>query len=437
MNAAGFLPVPVAEIDLSAPWRDNAPTPNARGELFLLVRLHEQPLTSVLLRGLDVGDPVPGILAGMSPELRTAAREHLRQDGVDATDASDPVSGPLPTKCPRRPDGRDVSITAVVCSLGHEPQLRDTVAALLAQDHACHEVIVVDNAPHSGAVAALLRGMSDPRLTVVTEPRPGLSAARNTGLAAATGTVIAFTDDDALPDRAWLRSLADLFARHPDVACVTGLVLPAELTTPEQVWFEQFGGFAKGFQRKVWSLVDDAATARIGPPGHRGPVFPYTAGQFGSGNNMAFDTEALRAVGGFDLALGAGSKTRGGEDLDAFLSILLGGGILVYEPGAIVGHTHRADFTSLRKQLYGYGTGMSAVVAKHLLADPRSAIRVLRRLPAGLRRLLDPTSEKNAGKRADFPRELTRVELMGYARGPGLYVRSRADVRRAARTVDR
>jgi GT2 family glycosyltransferase len=150
---------------------------------------------------------------------------------------------------------------------------------------------------------------------------------------------------------------------------------------------------------------------------------------FGSGNNMAFDVAALRAAGGFDPALGAGTRTRGGEDLDAFLNILLAGGTLVYEPAAIVHHTHRADFDSLSEQLYGYGTGMSAMVVKHVLSDPRTALQVLRRLPAGLRHLLDPSSVKNAGKGADFPEELTRVELKGYVRGPLLYLRTKVEQR--------
>ena len=434
-DPAAFRPVPVADIALSEPWREQPPVPNEHGELFLLVRLHERPLASLLLRGVDSARPAASIMEALPEDVLTAVREHLRADGLPATSYQDNpdhdgsehgtrdrhVGDPpavLPSTCPRRPDGGNLSVSVIVCTLGREPRLADTIASLLAQDHAPHEVLVVDNDPQTQGVHRLLAGVDDARVVVVPEPRRGLSFARNAGLEAATGQLIAFTDDDAVADPMWLRALAAVFVRHPSVACVTGLVLPAELATPEHVWFEQFGGFAKGFSRSVWRLDDDPSAARIGPLGHRGPVFPYTAGEFGSGNNMAFDADALRSIGGFDAALGAGSRTRGGEDLDAFLRILLGGGTLVYEPSALVRHTHRSDLASLREQLYGYGTGMSAVVAKHLLTSPSNAAQVLQRLPAGLKRLLDPASVKNAGKSADFPPELTRVELKGYAAGP-------------------
>src|SRR5207244_2454103 len=136
----------------------------------------------------------------------------------------------------------------------------------------------------------------------VRAPRHGLALARNRGLAEADGAIVAFTDDDALPDRAWLAQLAKAFEVAPDVACVTGLVLPAELESDAQVWVDAMWGFGKGFERRVFD--------RHRPPGAL--LYPYTAGVFGSGANMAFRTGALRDMGGFDPALGAGSPaTRG------------------------------------------------------------------------------------------------------------------------------
>ena len=68
--------------------------------------------------------------------------------------------------------------------------------------------VVVDNDPASWGVASLLAGCDDPRLRVVAESRRGLSAARNTGLAAAAHPVVAFTGDDALPASGWVASRA-------------------------------------------------------------------------------------------------------------------------------------------------------------------------------------------------------------------------------------
>jgi cellulose synthase/poly-beta-1,6-N-acetylglucosamine synthase-like glycosyltransferase len=144
---------------------------------------------------------------------------------------------------------------------------------------------------------------------------------------------------------------------------------------------------------------------------------------------MAFRTQWLEEHGGFDEALGAGSATRGGEDLDAFLRVILRDGVIVYEPRALVRHAARADMSSLRNQMFGYGSGMAAVITKHLLSSPRTAMAIAAKLPAGLRRLLDPSSTKNEHRTNSFPRELVRAELRGYVAGPALYVRGR----RAAR----
>jgi GT2 family glycosyltransferase len=417
-----FVPVPVGDLELTRP--EDAPEPNALGQVMLLVRVHGLPVGTLALL-----EPRPG----EAVDLRALALErfheplsrHLAADGLPAR--GDLVAG---TACPSVPPPTGVPVTVVVCTLGEDPRLARTVASVLAQSHQNLKLVVVDNQPASGQVAALLSGIEDPRLRIVEQPRRGLSAARNAGIAAATGEVVAFTDDDAFADPDWLARLVAPFAVDPAVVCTTGLVLPAELATPAQLWFEEFGAFDKGFERTVWAAgpVPDAV-GRLGRRGEGGVLFPYSAGVYGSGNNMAFRTSWLRSQPLFDEALGAGSPARGGEDLDAFLAVMLDGKALVYEPAAVVKHHARSDMPSLHRQLYGYGSGMAAVVVKHALR-PRRAVEVARRLPAGMRKLLHPESEKNAGRSGAFPAELARAELRGYAAGPLLYLRGRLAARR-------
>jgi O-antigen biosynthesis protein len=68
----------------------------------------------------------------------------------------------------------------------------------------------------------------------VAEPRAGLSPARNRGVSAAAGDIVAFLDDDEEPDTFWLAALARGFARGSGVGCVTGPILPAGLGTAAQ-----------------------------------------------------------------------------------------------------------------------------------------------------------------------------------------------------------
>ena len=438
---AAFTPVPVLDLELTAdpsgsatgavpPTADAAAAaPTADGRALVVGRVHGVPV------GVAHLGPGTGPVAGRAlVQLADDVRAHLVQDGLapgtltdlaDLADLAEALRGAAGADCRVRPvvPARQ-PVTVVVCTMGEEPRLLRTVASVLGQEHVDDlELVVVDNRPASGRVAALLRDVHDPRLRIVPEPKPGLSAARNAGVRAARGDLVAFTDDDAYADPAWVARLVEPFAHADAVVCTTGLVLPAEIETPAQLLFEEFGAFDKGFDRLVWSARPTTGLAGLGRPGEGGPLFPYSAGVFGSGNNMAFRRTWL-AEQPFDEALGAGTPTRGGEDLDAYLRVILADAVLVYEPAALVWHAARREMSALQGQLYGYGSGMAALVVKHVL-HPRRAVAVARRLPAGVRKLLDPASEKNESRSADFPPELGRTELRGYLAGPLLYARSR------------
>jgi GT2 family glycosyltransferase len=327
------------------------------------------------------------------------------------------------------------AVTVIVCTVGRERRLRDCVLSVLGQSYPRLTLLVVDNAPGTGDVQGLLAGIDDPRLSMVAEPRRGLSFARNTGLAAACGDIVAFTDDDAVPDKEWITALVRVFAvAGPAVTCVTGRVLAASLDTRWERLFEQFGGFDKGARPLVWSgSTPCPAAAELGEPGPRGVLYPYGGGEFGSGNNMSFRRSRLLELGGFDTALGAGSPARGGEDLDAFRAVLLAGDTIAYTPLSIVSHHHRNTAAGLRSQLFGYGTGMAAVITKVALTDPDAKRTLVARAPAAFHMLLSSRSAKNAAKLDDYPLRLTAIELAGYLAGPWLLLRSRRRVRRLRR----
>lgn len=189
--------------------------------------------------------------------------------------------------------------TVVVATRERAGQLARALDSLLAQDHPRFEIVVVDNAPLTDETRELVERKYAERVRYVCEPVPGLAAAHNAGLDAVRGEVVAFTDDDVVADPRWLTELTAPFAADAGLGCSTGLILPARLTTPAQVLLESHGGFAKGFTPRTYD------PAR--PPGDE-PLFPFTAGRFGSGANMAFRTAVLRSVGGFDPATGAARR---------------------------------------------------------------------------------------------------------------------------------
>lgn len=411
-------PMRVLEVELGGPLTSLAGPVDPRERhprAFALVRLHGEPLGTIDLE-LDHGEvDVEPLVAQIRRELGPRISDHLRRDGAPG-DVRFKRDGSLdaPSGC-RGGRVREMwPLASVIVSTRDRPrELAVCIESLLKMTHPRFEVVVVDSAPSTAATRATVERYIGGRVPVryVHECEPGLARARNRGVAAAAGDHLAFTDDDVRVDASWLSELTLAFDVTAGVGCTTGLSLPAELETPSQVWFEEFGGFSKGFERRIF----DRDT-------HRGvePLYPYKIGWFGSGLNMAFHAASLRALGGFDEHLGAGTRVQGGEDLDAFLRVILHGSRLVYEPRALVWHYHRRELPALRRQLHGSGAGLSAVLVKRLL-DPSTRRDVLAKAWPGLRYLLAPSSPKNRGKTADFPRSLTVAELAGVAAGPFLY----------------
>ena len=171
------------------------------------------------------------------------------------------------------------------------------------------------------------------------------------------------------------------FPPPPRIGCVTGLVASASWSgPPSSTWTLELGG-----HRVAQRLFD--------PSAHPGDsrLHPYAPGMFGTGANVAFPSEAIETIGGFDESLGAGSPTSGGEDLDAFVRLLRSGRTLSYEPAALVWHDHRVDETELQEQMYSYGKGLSAYLCKFLCApsagrEVAARISPARCMPAGWHR---------------------------------------------------
>jgi GT2 family glycosyltransferase len=306
--------------------------------------------------------------------------------------------------------------SVIVATRDRVASLSRCLDSLAALDYPEYEVVVVDNVPGTSATERLIARRHARDVRYVVEGRPGLAAAHNRGIAIARGEIVAFTDDDVVVDRRWLLELATAFHWAPDIGCVTGMIAAAELVTPAQIWSDARWAFGKGSTPHVFRVSD-----RPRP----GPLFPFAAGQFGSGANMAFRADVLRALGGFDPALGTGTRSRGGDDLAAFFAVVTAGYALAYAPAAIVHHWPRRDYASLRRQAYGYGAGLSAYLTKTVADDPRRLVGLAARAPVGLVHLLSPRSPKNAATPPDYPGELRWRELLGILVGPASYLRAR------------
>lgn len=427
-----YSPMRVLEIELAGPLPSlpavDEKTGNRYSRAMCLVRLHRRPVGFIELPLSGDETPPEAYIQTIWDALNEQINAHLLHDSLP------PVTGleaaGIPTRgTPRCREVReqflvDAPFVSVIVPTHNRPdRVLQCLQTLLTLNYPRYEIILVDNAPRNQETAELIGRVfgNEPRVRYLREDRTGGSHARNCGVAAARGEILAFADDDVVVDSDWLLELACAFKATADVACVTGLLLPLELETAPQFWIEEFGGFSKGFNRKIFDLGEY----------HPGtPLHPFTAGQFGTGANMAFTADFLREAGGFDIALGPGKPARGGEDLTLFFQTVIRGHRLVYEPGAISYHPHHREYAALRQQIYSYGIGLVAYLTRNVLTHPRLLLDFARKIPYGLYFALSDGSSKNSKKSQHYPKELTRLELQGMLYGPFAYLRSRWKVRR-------
>ena len=223
--------------------------------------------------------------------------------------------------CPPLPEDPP-KISVVVCAYNAEPTMRDCLESLTKLAYPNYEVIVVDDGStdQTGAIAE-----EYPQFKIIHQPNRGLSAARNVGMAAATGEIVAYTDSDAMPDPHWLTYVALKFT-STDFVGIGGPNLPP----PEEDWRANCVAAAPGSPTHI--LLDDETAEHI------------------PGCNMAFRKDALAEVGGFDP-----TYTAAGDDVDICWRLQALGYKLGFSPAAIVWHHRRKTVRSYLKQQMGYG----------------------------------------------------------------------------------
>jgi len=333
---------------------------------------------------------------------------HLRDAGALDVD-DDPHTAPA-TEAP----DHDVDVTVVICTHERPADLQRALASLADQSDSGFRTLVVDNAPQGPATAQVVEASNLANCEYLVESHKGLSRARNTALARITSDYVAWMDDDEMADRDWITHLKRGFGHPAHPAAVCGLMLPAELETRPQILFEQYGGFNKG--RGLYAEV-----LTRGAPSVVSPLYPLPT--IGSGGNMAFRTDVLRAAGGFDPCLGAGTKTHSGEETKVFCTLLRSGETVLHWPSAIMWHFHRREMDQLQRQFFGYSAGLPAFYVSIIRSEPSTVFEIARLVPHALRDLgLRGGGVKFDEIPDDFPRELLRAGHRGLATGAFSYV---------------
>ena len=221
-------------------------------------------------------------------------------------------------------------ISVVVCTHNGARTIPDCLNGLLELEYPEFEVIVVSD----GSTDTTAELVQQQGFTLIRGERMGLAAARNAGIEAATGEIVAFIDDDARPDPQWLTYLADSFRRGswagvggPNLAPQgDGLVAESVANAP--------GG-------PIHVLVSDEEAEHI------------------PGCNMAFRRTALEAIGGFDPIFGSA-----GDDVDLCWRLQDRDLRIGFNPAAVVWHRRRDSVSGYWRQQRGYGEAESLLQRK-------------------------------------------------------------------------
>jgi GT2 family glycosyltransferase len=222
-------------------------------------------------------------------------------------------------------------VSVVVCSYNGGRTLDQCLRSLLALDYPNYEVIVVDDGSTDNTRAILQRY---PTFRAIHQPNQGLSTARNVGLQAATGSIIAYTDADCFADANWLAQLVHQFERcdaaavgGPSFSPGDGCVAACVAASPGQ---------------PTYVLENDQVAEHI------------------PGCNMAFRRQALEAIHGFDPQF-----RKAGDDVDICWRLQQAGAWITLAPGAFVWHHCRQTARAYLRQQGGYGEAEALLRFKH------------------------------------------------------------------------
>jgi len=233
---------------------------------------------------------------------------------------------------PDFPLPRAPRVSVVVASYNGGRTLRACLESLRLLRYPDYEVILVDDGSTDDTPA--IAG-EFPEVRTIRHENRGLSAARNTGIAAAVGEIVAFTDSDCRADADWLRYL---------VADLAG---------------SQFAGIGgHNFLPPEDSLV--AAAVMVSPGGPAHVMLNDREAEHIPGCNMAFYKWALEELGGFDPMF-----TKAGDDVDLCWRLQQRGHKIGFSAAGFVWHYRRSTVKAYLKQQAGYGEAEALLARKH------------------------------------------------------------------------
>jgi glycosyltransferase involved in cell wall biosynthesis len=233
--------------------------------------------------------------------------------------------------CPPRPPKMPM-VSVVICAYDAERTMRDCLDSLRRLDYPNFEVIIVDDGSRDRTA---LISMDFPEFRLIRQPNKGLAVARNVGMAAARGEIIAYTDSDCVVDPHWLTLMVRSMVENN---------------------FDGCGGPNYAPHENGW--IEASCAASPGAPCH--VLVAEDRAEHLAGCNMLFAKSALAKIGGFDPQF-----TSAGDDVDICWRMLAAGFKLGFSPAAFVWHFRRNTVKAYYGQQRGYGRAEAMLYPKY------------------------------------------------------------------------
>lgn len=215
--------------------------------------------------------------------------------------------------------------SVIICTYNRSDLLEESLLSVCRQDLADdqYEILVVDNnsIDNTRQVVQNVAASSKVKISYIFEKRQGLSFARNSGIDAAQGEIVVFTDDDIEAEPQWLRKTVAIFS-SPEVACAGGPIRPLWPHEKPQ-WLDT--------EREGFLTISEFEAAReTGRFSY--PNYPW-------GANIAFRRTVFKEIGVFPTDLGRiGASLLSNEELNLCKRIEAAGYLISFAPEAVIHH---------------------------------------------------------------------------------------------------
>lgn len=239
----------------------------------------------------------------------------------------------------------ECKISVIICTRDRAEVLVECLRSIASNKLHPLEVLVVDQST-TDSTAEVVREFSTTvpyAVRYLCHSYQGLTKARNIGLKASMGDIVAFTDDDCIVDPGWLEAIAREF-EDARISCVCGQTRPVH----------------------YWGRPNIAMLSTLNHNKRRVVQGKHNPLMIGRGNNMAFRRVDLMNLGGFNEYIGVGQPINAGDDSDVLYRLMESGRYVVHTPDAVVHHRQPRDWRKVLEKKHGYSASASAILCARL-----------------------------------------------------------------------